>query len=56
MNDENTRVLGRTLAVEEMKDVSGAAKTSPTFDLMTGPRIDSTYQDDSGIDFDNPHL
>ena len=55
MHNENDRVLGRTLAVEEMKDVSGAKPTSPLADIITGPRVDSTYQEDSNIDMDNPH-
>ena len=41
MHKENDRVLGRTLAVEEMKDVSGAAPTSPVVDHQTTPQADS---------------
>ena len=37
MHKEHTRVLGRTLAVEEMKDVSGAKPTLPRFDQITDP-------------------
>lgn len=55
MQKENDRVLGRTLAVEEMKEVSGAAPTSTVLDWVTAPRFDTTYQEDSSIDIDTPH-
>lgn len=55
MQKEDTRVLGRTLAIEEMKDVSGAKPTSPLADILTAPRADlTTYQEDSYSDIDNP--
>lgn len=54
MNDENTRVLGRTLAVEEMKDVSGAAPTAPLKDIITAPSADQTLRQlDSNTVADN---
>lgn len=52
---ETPRVLGRTLAVEETRAVSGVAITSPLLDWLTAPRFDTTYQEDSNIDMDDPH-
>ncbi len=49
MNNENTRVLGRVLAVEETHDVSGARPTSPLAD-----NIMTTKEADSQPVFDNP--
>lgn len=48
MNNENTRVLGRVLAVEETHAVSGAKPTSVLTDHLT------TKEDDSFVWFDNP--
>ena len=51
MNNENTRVLGRVLAVEETHAVSGARPTSPLGDnILTTKEADSTYW------FDHPQL
>ena len=41
-NNEN-RVLGRVLAVEETKAVSGARPTSPTRDNLSFPPSDTGY-------------
>ena len=43
MNNENTRVLGRVLAVEETNAVSGARPTSPSADNGTFPPKDTGY-------------
>jgi hypothetical protein len=48
MNNENTRVLGRVLAVEETHAVSGARPTSVLTDQLT------TKEADSFVWFDNP--
>ena len=54
MHKENTRVLGRALAVEEMKDVSGAKPTSPITDIITAPSADQTLRQlDSNTVADN---
>jgi hypothetical protein len=43
MNNENNRVLGRVLAVEETAAVSGAKPTSPARDNLTFPPVDTGY-------------
>ena len=43
MNNENNRVLGRVLAVEETIAVSGAKPTSPERDNLTFPPVDTGY-------------
>ncbi len=48
MNNENNRVLGRVLAVEEVLNVSGARPTHPLVDNMT------TVESDSIRWFDDP--
>lgn len=45
---DSSRVLGRVLAVEEIKDVSGAKPTSPYRDQIT------TYEADTFFLYDNP--
>lgn len=35
--------------------MSGGAITSPLLDWLTAPRFDTTYQEDSNIDMDDPH-
>lgn len=50
MNNENTRVLGRVLAVEETHAVSGARPTSTLTDQLT------TKEADSIVWFDHPQL
>ena len=47
MHKENDRVLGRTLAVEEMKDVSGAGLTTTLWDTTT--RLDQTSQREDSL-------
>lgn len=47
MQKENARVLGRTLAVEEMKDVSGAAPTTTLWDTTT--RLDQTSRQEDSL-------
>ncbi len=48
MNNEQTRVLGRVLAVEEIHAVSGAKPTSVLADHLT------SKEDDSHPWWDNP--
>ncbi|MBN8214956.1 MAG: hypothetical protein J0M09_18680 [Xanthomonadales bacterium] len=43
MNNENNRVLGRVLAVEEIHAVSGARPTSPSADNGSFPPKDTGY-------------
>lgn len=43
MKIDNTRVLGRVLAVEEIKIVSGGKVTLPTRDMSTYPPEDTGY-------------
>jgi hypothetical protein len=49
MNNQNTRVLGRVLAVEETHAISGARPTIPTSD-----QTPTTVEKDSYPWFDNP--
>jgi hypothetical protein len=41
MNNKEQRVLGRILAVEETREVSGAAPTKPCWDQITVPSLDT---------------
>ncbi len=41
MNNKEHRVLGRILAVEETREVSGAAPTKPCWDQITVPTLDT---------------
>jgi hypothetical protein len=43
MNNEKNRVLGRVLAVEEIKAISGGKVTLPTRDMSTYPPDDTGY-------------
>lgn len=40
--DNDTRVLGRVLAVEETRAVAGAAKTTACIDFLTSSTVDTT--------------
>lgn len=41
MNNKTTRVLGRVLAMEEVRTVSGAKQTAPCRDFITAPNSDT---------------
>lgn len=42
LTDDNKRVLGRVLAVEEVNAVAGARPTTPLWDQMTTKLLDSS--------------
>ena len=46
MNNENKRVLGRVLAIEETVSVSGAAPTTPCRDQLTSATSDTSLRMD----------
>ena len=48
-NRDSNRILGRILAVDEIKDVSGARPTSPYWDQTA-----TTYESDTFFLYDNP--